>query len=58
MNGLTFHCWLRLDNVSFHHCTSTFSLATYRRQLLQYEILFIILFENKFNFLMKQCNIF
>ncbi|XP_050424019.1 neurobeachin-like protein 2 isoform X2 [Adelges cooleyi] len=34
MSGLAFHCWLRLDNVSFHHCTSSFGLASYRRQLL------------------------
>ncbi|XP_050525286.1 neurobeachin-like protein 2 [Daktulosphaira vitifoliae] len=34
MNGLTFHCWLRLDNVSSHLCSSTHGLASYRRQLL------------------------
>ncbi|XP_025416195.1 neurobeachin-like protein 1 isoform X1 [Sipha flava] len=34
MNGLTFHCWLRLDIVSFHNCSNTFGLASYRRQLL------------------------
>lgn len=40
MNGLTFHCWLRLDNVSFHHCSNTFGLASYRRQLLQYGVIY------------------
>lgn len=51
MNGLTFHCWLRLDNVSFHRCSNTFGLASYRRQLLQYDNINIKCFN--YNYFLK-----